>query len=125
LNAYTMAKTAYSASATPVRTPRSTEYQTFARVTQKLRQANEKSDVDFSSVVRAIHENRQLWTLLATDVAGDGNALPQQLRAQLFYLAEFTAEHSRKVLKKEASIDALVDINTAVMRGLRTQEERP
>ena len=125
MNAYTMAKTAYSASATPVRTPRNTEYQAFARVTQKLKQAGAKPGADFSSVVRAIHENRELWTLLATDVAGDGNALPQQLRAQLFYLAEFTVEHSRKVLRNEAGVDALVDINTAVMRGLRTQEDRP
>ncbi|MBS9717728.1 flagellar biosynthesis regulator FlaF [Pseudohalocynthiibacter aestuariivivens] len=123
MNAYTMAKTAYSASATPVRTPRSTEYQTFARVTQKLTQADGKTGAEFLDLVRAIHENRQLWTLLATDVAGDGNALPQQLRAQLFYLAEFTAEHSRKVLKNEASVEALVDINTAIMRGLRTRTD--
>ena len=46
-------------------------------------------------------------------------SLPPALRAQLFYLYEFTDQHSRKVLAGNASIEVLVDINTAVMRGLR------
>ncbi|MFN6978293.1 MAG: flagellar biosynthesis regulator FlaF [Gemmobacter sp.] len=41
------------------------------------------------------------------------------MRAQLFYLYEFTAAHSRRVLDGTASVEALVDVNTAMMRGLR------
>jgi flagellar protein FlaF len=57
--------------------------------------------------------------MLAADVAEPDNGLPQELRARIFYLAEFTADHSRKVLRGGETVDALVDINTAMMRGLR------
>jgi flagellar protein FlaF len=60
-----------------------------------------------------------LWTTLAADVAESDNGLPGPLRAQLFYLYEFAADHSRKILAGSGSVDVLVDINTAVMRGLR------
>ena len=52
-------------------------------------------------------------------MASDANALPDALRARIVYLAEFTRQHSRKVLGREAGIDALVEINTNVLRGLR------
>ena len=71
------------------------------------------------ALARAIHDNRSLWTALAADVAIETNPLPRPLRAQIFYLSEFTAQHSRKVLAGDASVDVLIDINTAVMRGLR------
>ena len=54
-------------------------------------------------------------------VAEEGNGLPAKLRAQLFYLYEFTTQHSRAVRDRKASVDVLIDINTAVMRGLRGQ----
>ena len=56
---------------------------------------------------------------MATQVADAKNALPQGLRAQIFYLAEFTLQHSRKALSGGASVRPLIEINTAVMRGLR------
>ena len=46
-------------------------------------------------------------------------ATPAALRARLFYLYEFTAQHSRAVLDDKASVEVLADINMAVMRGLR------
>ena len=62
----------------------------------------------------------RLWSTLALDVADPDNALPAALRAQLFYLFEFTEVHSRRLLGRDgASPDILVEINTAVLRGLR------
>lgn len=78
-----------------------------------------QGDGGFNALVRALHDNRALWTALAADVAIGTNGLPRSLRAQIFYLAEFTVHHSRRVLAGEAGADVLVDINTAVMRGLR------
>jgi flagellar protein FlaF len=52
-------------------------------------------------------------------VAQPGNCLPAALRARLFYLYQFTAQHSRAVLDGKANVEVLADINTAVMRGLR------
>ncbi len=120
MNAFNMAKTAYSNSAAPTRTPRSTEYDAFAQITHRLKSAS-KSD-SFSALAAALHENNKLWTLLAADVSDKDNALPETLRGRIFYLYEFAAQHSRKVLRKEASADILVDINTSIMRGLRSKE---
>ena len=116
-----LAQSAYAASASPVRTNRGTEYAAFQAVTSKLNRARRPGAL-MKDRAQALHDNRQLWTLLASDLADADNALPQQLRAQLFYLAEFSLLQSREALRTTEALDALVDINTAVMRGLATQE---
>jgi len=123
VNAQHLAKTAYSSNTAPIRTPRSTEYEAFARVTHRMRSATEAGRKAFPELAAALHANRQLWTTLAADVAEHGNALPGELRARVFYLAEFTALHSGKVLRGEENAEVLVDINTAIMRGLRGPSE--
>ena len=116
-----MARTAYGNSA-PVRTDRSVEYDAFARITAALKGAVAKSRENFAALARALDDNRRLWTIIATDVADGGNALPKQLRAQIFYLAEFTLTHTSRVLRGDADADILIEINTMIMRGLRSQE---
>lgn len=101
------------------RSARNIEYDLIARVTQRLRTAWETRRQSFATLAAALHENNQMWSTLAADVAEPENALPAPLRAQLFYLFQFTAEHSRAVLNNGASAEVLIDINTAVMRGLR------
>jgi len=123
VTAMNMARTAYATPGTPVRSLRGVEYDVFARVTHRLKSAVERDD--FAGLATALHENLRLWTVLAADVAEPGNALPPTLRARLFYLYEFTEQHSRKVLAKEASAGVLVDINTAIMRGLRGEGALP
>lgn len=122
MNAHLLARSAYSGAATPTRTGRGTEYELFARVTRRLRDA-QSGDGDFNALVRALHDNRSLWTVLAADVSVETNELPKPLRARIFYLSEFTTQHTRRVLAGEASVDVLIDINTAVMRGLRGNGE--
>lgn len=115
----TMAQAAYARDRAPIRTDRGTEYELFARVTYKMRQAAAKGKPGFAALAEAIHHNRSLWTLLATDVADQGNKLPRDLKARIFYLSEFTQDYSGKVLSKGASIAPLVEVNAAMMRGLR------
>lgn len=117
-----LARKAYANSAAPIRTPRHAEYEAFARVTRRLQQAGLAPTNDVSATAHAIYDNRQLWTTLAVDVADGGNQLPSGLRAQIFYLAEFTNTHSTKVLRGEATTTPLIEINTAIMRGLKQQE---
>ncbi|WP_114964755.1 flagellar biosynthesis regulator FlaF [Alkalilacustris brevis] len=114
-----MASTAYASPGAPTRTPRASEYDAIARITARLKSAAERGDQGFAQLAAALHENRRLWLILASDVAGKENALPPNLRAQILYLAAFTEQHSRKVLANQAAADALIDVNTAVMRGLR------
>ena len=109
----------YARPEAPTRSLRSVEYDLLAQVTQRLRSAWAGRATDFPALVRAVTDNTQLWSTLASDVALPGNMLPAALRARLFYLYEFTAQHSRAVLDDKASVEVLADINMAVMRGLR------
>ena len=109
------ARSLYGSAAAPTRTARDAERQVLIQVTAALRNADA---ADFPALARAVHDNRTLWTRLASDVAEPGNGLPQGLKAQLFYLAEFTDHQSGRILKGDATVDALVEINTAVIRGL-------
>ncbi|PZQ97600.1 MAG: flagellar biosynthesis regulatory protein FlaF [Cereibacter sphaeroides] len=120
-----MARTAYSAPGTPARSLRGIEYDVFARVTHGLKAGLTAGRAEFPKLAGALHENNQLWAVLAADVADKDNGLPAPLRAQLFYLYEFTLQHSRKVIAGTASPEVLIDINTAVMRGLRGEGAAP
>lgn len=120
MNATIMAQNAYSSTTAPIRTDRGTEYDIFARVTHGLKSYS--ASQNYPAFIAALHENRQYWTLLAVDVADSDNGLSPALRAQIFYLAEFTISHTSKVLSGDATVDALIDINTSVMRGLSQQE---
>lgn len=123
MNIAALAQITYSDAQAPIRTERSIEYQVFAKVTHRLSKVTSGGIEEFKDLAEAIHDNRRLWNILAADVAESKNGLPKELRAQIFYLAEFTEHHSKKVLAREAGPDALVDINTSVMRGLRSMQE--
>lgn len=113
-----LAQNAYNLNST-IRTDRGIEYDAFVRVTRQLSNAIQKGPAGFSALAQALHLNRRLWTILAAAVADKENALPNDLRARLFYLAEFTDAHSRQVLQGTAKADPLIEVNTAIMRGLR------
>lgn len=121
MTAHTLAQRAYGEAAAPTRTARGTEYDVMARVTHRLISCARKGRKGFADLSQAIHDNRQLWTILAADVADTDNPLPEELRARIFYLAEFTQAHSRKVLRREATVAPLIEVNSAVMRGLRME----
>jgi len=116
MNAYAQAHSAY-ATLSPVRSDRANELEAFQRVTALLRGAD-----SHQKLVTALHKNRDLWSILAAEVARADNPLPAQLRAQIFYLAEFTVHQSRKVLNKDASVDALIDVNNSMIAGLSGSE---
>lgn len=116
------ATAAYARPDMATKTPRDTEYELLRRVTNRLN-ATRKVDANHSEVVAAVHENRTIWTKLATLVADPDNKLPNDLRAKLFYLAEFTLHQSRKILAGDTNIKALVDVNSAVMSGLITRRD--
>jgi flagellar biosynthesis activator protein FlaF len=121
LNIIDQARQAYAPTQVAVRTDRAIEAQLLSQVTARLRVTLRDQTENFPALVSAVHDNRRMWTTLAASVADQENDLPAGLRAQLFYLAEFTDRHSRNILRGTADAKALVDINTAVMRGLMGQ----
>ncbi len=117
---HSQARTAYATASTSIRTGRDAEYAVFARVTHALRNANPDH---YPEVARAVTDNQRLWLTLAEDLMSDANQMPDELRGSLLSLAEFVRKHTMAVLASRASVDALVDINTAIMKGLRGNAE--
>ena len=119
MNAHAFASNAYQAHARTLKTPRDIEYAILSRVTAGLQSArDETGPTAFPALAAAVVENNRLWTAFAVDLVHPENRFPQQLRAQLIYLAEFVAQHSDKVLNGTAEADILIDVNLSVMRGL-------
>lgn len=114
------ARSTYATHAHALRAPRDIEYDLLARITGRIQallpQVNARPS---PALITALHDNRRLWTAFAADLAEPGNAFPPDLRARLFFLAEFTIKHTTQVMAGRATADVLTEINTAVMRGLR------
>lgn len=121
MNALIHPKTGYARPDSTLRPMRSIEYEALARATRQLSAAWPRRKADFPSLISALNDNLALWSTLAADVATPENGLPAALRAQLFYLYEFTDHHSRLVREGKATVEVLIDVNTAIMRGLRGQ----
>ncbi|MEL6265465.1 MAG: flagellar biosynthesis regulator FlaF [Pseudomonadota bacterium] len=101
--------------------PRAIEYAAFSRVTGQLTAA-EAAPGEMTRLAAALHDNNRLWMALAADLAGPENRYPDALRGQLISLGAFVLRHSRQVLAGEATLRPLIDVNMAVMRGLRGAE---
>jgi flagellar biosynthesis activator protein FlaF len=123
VNIIEQARQAYAPTQIAIRTDRAIEAQLLGQITAKLRKTLVQSKVDFPFLVNAVYENRRLWATLAASVADADNQLPDQLRAQIFYLAEFSDHHGKLILQGRGDATPLIDINTAVMRGLNGQIE--
>lgn len=118
MNAYSLARDAYAGNS-PIRTERNVEYQAIARVTSELEQYKSAKGADFVKRVEALERNRRLWSILGNDVSSDDNGLPEALRAQIYGLSHFVQTTTPKVLDGKTSIEPLIEINTALLKGLR------
>lgn len=118
MNVQTQAQRAYAKNARTTQTPRGTEYELIARVTYRIKAAAEAGPRSYPALVEALSDNQRLWTTLAVDVADEGNELPQDLRARIFYLAEFVQQQTSKVLTQKGRITPLLEINAAILKGL-------
>jgi len=113
---------AYRTQARTVGTARGLEYDILARLTRQLRSAAARGHAGIGPLATAIHDNRRLWTIFAVEAADAANPLPGDLRARILSLAEFVRQHGSRVLREGASVEPLIEINMAVMRGLTGQE---
>ncbi len=100
--------------------PRATEYRLFALITKALVDlgGSAQRDSKFHSVV---DWNRRLWLTLQTDLASDGNRLPDELRAKLISIAIWVDKHSSMVIRGQASLKPLIEVNRSIMDGLSGQ----
>lgn len=117
MNTITLAQRGYAPNSSPLKSARRAEYDVIARITSRLSSAIKAKD--FNKLIEAMHENRTLWRRLAQDLSHPDNLLPDELRARLIYLSEFTEQHTRKAIRREVTAIPLVEINTAILRGLK------
>jgi flagellar protein FlaF len=120
-----LARNAYHQSARSTASPRAVERQLLSRLTTALIVGEKNRRDDFAGLIRALGKNLEFWTVIAADVASEGNQLPAQLRSQLFYLFEFTRTHTNKIITGDQTVDAepLIEINQNIIRGLQGPEE--
>lgn len=119
MNSFSQAQRAYAPTQAPIKTARSTEYEVIARISYRMKRAIQEKD--FPALAAALHENNKLWTALAIDAANEDNLLPDELRARIVYLSDFTRLHSQKVLRKRETPVPLLEINAAIMKGLKQE----
>lgn len=112
----------YATALAQVGTQREAEARILSRLTANLAAAMGRVTQDFPALIRALHDNDRFWTHITNDLASDGNALPDQLRASLISIAGFVIGHSAKVRRGAASAQPLVDINQSIIRGLTTEK---
>jgi flagellar protein FlaF len=125
MNMTALAQRAYAPASPATHTPRDVEYHAFAYVTGLMASARDAAGQPgaLGRLAEAMFENVRLWLTLAADAASDGNALPAPLRGQIVGLANFARNHMSRVLAGAATVDALIDVNLAIMKGLRGGED--
>jgi len=113
-----MSVQAYQRAATRAESPREIEYRALGVVTAAMVRAREEGRTNLGALARAVHDNRRLWSVFATDCADPANALAMPVRARVVSIAMFVDRHSSLVLREGADLEPLIDINRALMEGL-------
>ncbi|WP_299652808.1 flagellar biosynthesis regulator FlaF [uncultured Tateyamaria sp.] len=111
----------YAEHAPSTKSDRRSEYEVIAKVTQQLRDRAVDAKKNFPAYADALHANQRLWTALVVDVVDPQNPLPKELKSRIVYLSDFTRHHTRRILREKASVLPLLEINMAVLRGLKQE----
>lgn len=99
---------------------RDLEIRAISHITRQLTEAD-RPGVDPVTRTRALNGNIRLWSLLMTDLAGAGNALPEAIRANYIALGRFARRASVAALPNTSSLKTLISINTDVLDALSKQ----
>ncbi|WP_375689986.1 flagellar biosynthesis regulator FlaF [Pseudooceanicola sp. LIPI14-2-Ac024] len=123
-----MSIAAYKRTIRESESPRQIEVRVFTRITGNLRKhlndyeaaqnREDRSRILADGLRHALIENQKLWIALRDDLAGSGNQLPAQLRAQLLSIALWTHRQTSQVLGGNPGLRALVDVNANILAGL-------
>src|SRR5476649_2648371 len=113
-----MSLRAYQQAAQRAETPRDVEYRLFGQVTRALMDVKSTPRDDIAAWIDVLHWNRRMWAALADDCAQEDNALPEATRAQIISLSLFVHRTTSQVMRREADVDLLIDLNRTMTQGL-------
>ncbi|HVN00154.1 MAG TPA: flagellar biosynthesis regulator FlaF [Caulobacteraceae bacterium] len=118
-----MSLRAYQQAAQRAETPRDAEYRLFGQVTRALMDLKSTPRDDIAAWIDVLHWNRRLWAALADDCSQEGNALPAATRAQIISLSLYVHRTTSQVMRHEADLDALIELNRTMMQGLAVRSD--
>jgi flagellar protein FlaF len=116
-----MSLEAYRKTQNQSETPQQIEYRLFANVTRALIEVRDADNPTPRQKVDALDWNRRMWSTFSSDCGVPGNQLPKELRAQIISLGLWVSRYTTEVARGKADVDALIDVNTAIMEGLAQQ----
>lgn len=97
---------------------RAEERRAFDHAILLLRQAEEDGP-NSRSAAEALFFLQRLWNILLDDLAGEGNDLPDQLKASLISIGIWIMKEITAIrLGRVTSFAGLIDINTIIRNGL-------
>ncbi len=101
-------------------TPTQAEAQALTKAAMLLDQARHSVEHDYAAYATALFFNQTLWTIFQSDLSGDGNGLPENLRDDLLALSLFVDRRTTLALgdPRPKHLDALIEINRNLARGL-------
>jgi flagellar protein FlaF len=100
------------------------ELQLFSSITARLRAQNSAPNPQETKhlnadMAQALLDNAKLWNILFCDLVTEQNKLPIETKKNLISLAEFTQQHTKRVLSGQAAPGILIEINDSVILGLK------
>ena len=119
MNDLAMARRGYTSSSISSSNPIEAEYSLIARLSHRLAEASRNRERRHPEFVAALSENRRFWNLVAVSVADAGNGMSADLKARLFWISEFVAHETGRILSGESDPEILIEINASIMQGLR------
>lgn len=101
------------------REARAREREAISRSIEYMEEAEAAGPQSREAVV-AVNFLRQLWTILIEDLAGEGNALPPMLRAQIISIGLWIMRQAEDIrMEQRRSFRPLIDISKLICEGLK------
>ncbi len=98
--------------------PRRIEFRLLAQVTGALRAAQSDPN-DRPKLYNALIWNKKVWDTFMADLVDERNQLSGDVRTSLLKLGAWVSKQTFAVMDGKASVDALIEVNSNVMDGLK------
>ena len=115
------AQSVYGTSGRTIGSDRDVEVQVFQTAIARLRPLMGPDFKLTPDAADTLSENLKLWDILTVDLVHPDNDLDDALVAQIISLGRFVRFHTHGLYSGSGSVDVLVDINTAILKGLLGQ----
>lgn len=115
------AQSVYGNTGRAIGSDRDAEVRVFQMAISKLRPLMGPDFKLTGETAEVLAENLKLWDLLTVDLADPNNGMDEPLIAQIISLGLFVRNHTLGLYAGNGSVDVLVDINTAILKGLLSQ----